>query len=107
VEIQLQFEPNQGQLSSKSPQPSRQIPSHDHLSLNWFCLAKDQEVNKFGVRTLKIYPVIVKISNSCLKTYIQYMPLIIGTFCSDNYNIEGNVVWQPLFFCFNFVMMLK
>jgi len=31
-------------------------------------------------------------------TYISYMLLIIRTFCWDNCNIEGNVVWQPVFF---------
>jgi hypothetical protein len=39
-----------------------------------------------------------KISDICFKTYVQYVLLIIGSFCGDKYNIEGDVVWQPLLF---------
>jgi hypothetical protein len=65
--------------------------------IEFIMLGKRSRSKQIWVSHFENLPNHNKISNICLKTYIWYVLLIIGTFCWDNYNIEGNVVWQPLF----------
>ncbi len=95
VEIELQFKVRTIELKI-SPTPQTNRFSWSSL-IEFVLFGKRSRNNQIWVSHVEYLPSHSKINNSWLKTYIQYMLLITGTFCWDNYNIEGNVVWQPLF----------